>query len=292
MDQKKSTTKVSDFQREFALKVIKDRGESIIASALNTLKHTELNQQEIESIQDLFKRKSANLRKHLIQLILLQNDEIISTFTQNLIEKGDAEQRLAGLDILLQLNKEKRATDFIKQTVSSFNELKKITEKETILLKQLDPKSSNDILSIENGYGIYNPANITPFELPKLDKDSVYLKYTKKNKYGFSKSENEIVKNLEQLKDLYLQNKDYEYEYEDWNNSVITDLLGNSFNPLKRNTQNLTADEKFANYPLHETWEKWYLDSKLTPIDLYLLTMEEEQSFKINFVYSSRKIPV
>lgn len=298
MDQKKSTNKVSDFQREFALKVIKDRGESIIASALNTLKHTELNQTEINSIQDLFKRKGANLRKHLIQLILLQNDENISSFTQNLIEKGDAEQRLAGLDILLQLNKEKRATDFIKQTVNSFNERKKITEKETILLKQLDPKSSNDILSIENGFGIYNPANITPFELPKLDKDSVYLKHTKKNKYGFSKSENEIVKNLEQLKDLYLQNKDYEYEYEDWNNSVITDLLGNSFNPLKRNTQNLTTDEKFANYPLHETWEKWYLDSKLTPIDLYLLTLEEECDRKVwrtileNYVfYNKGKIP-
>ena len=271
----------TDSQRQFALRILKDRGESILASAVNVLSKFELTESELGTFQDLLKRKNSTLRKNLLSLILKQNDKAVAPFIENTIENGDIEQRSASLELMLQLQKNKRLENKITDWTASYKEKKKISEREEKLLEQLEPSKDKKNLSAENGYTLYNPKMISSYEIPKIETDSVYSKLTKSDKYGFSKPVASIKKDLEKLHEIFTKHSDYEYEYENYNNTAEKVLLGNDFYQIKRNTEKFTDLELFQNYPLYEIWDQWFIESKLTASDLYLLTMVENCDRKI-----------
>lgn len=269
---KQNKKAVTPFQKEFALKIIKDRGESLIASGMNVLLQNPLNEEEIMTFFDLFKRKGSTLRKRLIDLTIQQEDATVSPLVGDLMAKGDVEQRAASLDIMLQLQKNKRMSAQITVWAQQYSERSKISEREQSLLEQLSPSGNKEILSAENGYGFYDPSVISAYALPVVDANSVYGKAVKKNKYGFTQSMAHMEKALKNLNSIFLKHKDYEYESESYDGSIMTLLVGNNFRQIKYNTENFTPEQIVENYPLHEVWEQWYVDSKLQPQDLFLLT--------------------
>ncbi|BAP33534.1 uncharacterized protein CHSO_4497 [Chryseobacterium sp. StRB126] len=277
----KKKLKVTAFQKEFAFKILKDRGEALIASGINVLLQDPLNKEEIMVFFDLFKRKGGVLRKKLIELVIQQNDNVITPLVEELMGKGDLEQRAASLDIMLQLQKEKRISTQIANWTQQYAERSKITEREQGLLDQINPAGDQPILSEDNGYGFYNPGVISKFALPKVKPDSLYAQATKKDKYGFTKPMDDIKEEIKKLNDLFLQHKDHEYESDEWDGSVTTLLIGNTFRQIKRNTDGFTSVQLAENYPLHEVWEQWYLESGLQPRDLFLLTLAESCDRKI-----------
>ncbi|MCJ8153572.1 DUF4132 domain-containing protein [Chryseobacterium sp. SSA4.19] len=271
----KKKKQVTSFQKEFAFKIIKDRGESLVASGINVLQQNPLNKEEAMSFHDLFKRKGGNLRKKLIELMMKQEDAVLIPLVDELITKGDVEQRTAALDMMLQLQKNNKIPVQINQWLQQYSERSKISEREQNLLDQLNPSADKEIISAENGFGFYDPSVKSKYELPDVDTDSVYAKATKNDPYGFTQSQDYIKKELKKLYELFLVNKDYEYETEDWNGSLIKELMGNNFRQIKRNTDGFTGEQLAENYPLHEIWEQWFKDSKLEPRDLFLLTFAE-----------------
>lgn len=287
----KKKKEVTPFQKEFAFKIIKDRGESMIASGINVLQLGSLNKDEVMIFFDLFKRKGGTLRKKLIELMMKQEDAVVTPLVEELTAKGDIEQRTASLDIMLQLQKNRRLSDKINQWALQYSEKTKISDREKNLLDQLNPSEDKEILSEKNGFGFYNPSVISKYELPKVESDSFYAKATKNDKYGFTQSLDHIKSELKKLNDLFLSHKDREYEYEDWNGSLVKELLGNNFRQIKKNTEGFTGEELAVNYPLHEVWEQWYKDSKLQPVDLFLLTFAENcdrkkfRDFLENYVF-------
>lgn len=277
----KKKKEVTPFQKEFAFKIIKDRGESLIASGMNILLQNPLNKEEIMVFFDMFKRKGGVLRQKLTELVTAQEDEIVTPLVEELMTKGDVEQRAASLDIMLQLQKGKRASSQIIRWTQQYSERSKISEREKGLLEQINPSGDQAILSAENGFGFYDPTVISEFALPKVKEDSIYLQATKNNKYGFTVSVARIKEELKKLNDLFLQHKDHEYESEEWDNSVTKVLMGNTFREIKRNTEGFTPQQLAENYPLHEVWEQWFKDSGLLPRDLFLLTFAESCDRKI-----------
>lgn len=262
---------VTIFQKEFAFKIIKDRGESIVASAINVLQQTPLNKEEVMRFFDLFKRKGGVLRKKLIELIVKQEDSVLAPLVSELTNKGDVEQRAAALDIMLQLQKDKRSSAQISQWILQYAEKSNISDREQSFLDQLSPSEDKKVLSSQNGFGFYDPSVISKYALPKVAADSVYVKATKNDKYGFTQSMNHIKEELKKLNDLFLKHKGHEYEAIDWNGAAVKLLIGNSFRKIKNNTEGFTPEQLAVNYPLHEIWEQWYRDSMLQPIDLFLL---------------------
>ncbi|MDM1554292.1 MULTISPECIES: DUF4132 domain-containing protein [Chryseobacterium] len=287
----KKKKEVTAFQKEFAFKILKDRGEALIASGINVLMQNPLNKEEIMNFFDLFKRKGGVLRKKLIELVVAQEDRVIVSLVDELISKGDLEQRAASLDVMLQLQKEKRGSSQITIWTQQYAERTKISEREKGLLEQINPSEGQSILSEENGYGFYDPEAISTFTLPTVDSQSLYAQSVKKNKYGFTRSVEYIKDELKKLNQLYLKHKDYEYEAEGWDGSSETVLLGNSFRALKYNTEGFSSEQITENYPLHEVWEKWFKDSGLYPQDLFLLTFIEHcdrkkfREFLENYVF-------
>jgi len=292
----KKKKEVTPFQKEFAFKIIKDRGESLVASGINVLQQNSLTEDEAMTFYDLFKRKGGNLRKKLIELMTKQEDDVVTPLVKELMTKGDVEQRTASLDIMLQLQKDKRASDQIGLWLQQYSERTKISEREQSLLDQLNPSDDKKILSAENGFGFYAPSVKSTYELPEVHSESVYAKATKTDRYGFTQSQAHIKNELKKLSDLFLKNKDVEYETEDWNGSLTKELIGNSFRPIKRNTDGFTGEELFENYPLHEIWEQWYKDSGLQSRDLFLLTFVDNcdrkkfRDFLENYVFYHKDI--
>ncbi len=270
----KQEKKITPFQKEFAFRIIRDRGESMVASGINVLQQEALTAEEVMKLSDLFKRKGGALRKKLIELVLKQEDDHINPLIDDLIT-GDIEQRTAALDIMLQLQKEKRMQAQIAGWIDQYTEKSKVSQREQMLLDQIHPSGNKETISAANGYGFYDPSVKTPYELPKPTPDSLYIRATQKERYGFTKPLDHIRKELAKLNDLFLQNTDYEYEIHVWDGSVEKQLMGNDFRQIKSNTEGFTGEELAQNYPLYELWEQWYKDSGLQPRDLFLLTFAE-----------------
>lgn len=292
----KKQKKVTPFQKEFAFKIVKDRGESLVASGINVLQQNPLDKEDIMTFFDFFKRKGGTLRKKLIELVIKQEDAVLTPLVEDLLTKGDIEQRTASLDIMLQLQKEKRMSSQVAEWIQKYSQRPKISEREQSLLNQLDTSADKEMLSAQNGFGFYDISVKSKFELPKVDANSVYAKAITKDKYGFTKPITHVKAELKKLNDLFLKNKDHEYDAEDWNGSVTKLLMGNSFRPIKNKIEGFTPEQIFANYPLHEVWEQWYKDSGLQPRDLFLLTFAEScdrkkfRDFLENYVFYNKDV--
>lgn len=271
----------TDFQRNFAFRILKDRGESLVASAINTLKNLSLTGDELSIFQELYKRKNSNLKKNLTAILLNQDDQKVTSFVESTLEKGDLEQRMSVLDLMLQLQKNAKLTDKINDWVAAYSVRPKITEKETKFIEQLEPSKKKNSISVENGFGFYTPNQVSTYALPKPHGDSLYLKSIKEHDYGFSKSMSHIKSEISKLYKLFEENRSYEYEIENYDNSKSTVLLGNSFRPIKNLKDDKNPEIAATNYPLYEVWSGWFENSGLAERDLFLITLVSSCDRKI-----------
>lgn len=280
---KKTTKKLTAFQHEYAFRILADKGESVRRTGFNALDNAELTTAEVEHLQHLLKRKGADFRGKIISLMLKQSDEKLSAAATQLLKNGDGEQRLAGLDILLQLKKANRLLSEIEKQVEIYKTRKNISPKEEVLLTQLDAANDNlQKFSAENGYGLFDSKkSISPVIAPQIKPENIYEKRTAKHKFGFSVPLAKVKSEFEKLGEIYLANKDYEYEVEHWNNAKEKILLGNKFrNKKKHNYEFADARERFNEYPLPEVWEKWFQESGLDAADLLILRLSVEPDCK------------
>lgn len=271
----------TDFQRSFALRILKDRGESLVASAIRTLNKLSLTEDELAIFQELFKRKNSNLKKNLTAILIKQEDQKIVSFVNQTLEKGDLEQRMSALDLMLQLQKNNKLTDKVNDWVKDYLERPKISEKESKFIEQLEPSQKKNVLSEENGYGFYTPNTVSAYELPKPKADSLYTKSVKEQEFGFSKPLSHIKTEISKLYTLFEENRNYEYEVENYDNSKMSVLLGNGFRQLRSLKDEKDPEILFANYPLHTVWEDWFKNSGLDERDLFLMTLVSNCDRKI-----------
>ncbi|WP_299456507.1 DUF4132 domain-containing protein [uncultured Microscilla sp.] len=274
-DENKTRPALTAQQRDFAFSILKDRSDSIRTAALRALQNAEMVADELVVFEEMLKRKTADLRKSLIGILLKQKDEMLKGATSNLLKAKNQEQRLAGLDLLLNLKTRKDFdTAWVNEQAQAFAENPKVTAKEEVILETLVSEQSAMLeYNAENGFGLYDPANVAAPVEPALPTSGEYIEKTKNNVYGLSQSPEKILKALEALKALYLANQEHEYSYENWDKSVTQGLLGNEFNAIKRDTKEMTNEEQFYNYPLANVWKKWVEDYKITPCDLFLLNL-------------------
>ena len=298
---KKQAEKLTKFQHEYAFRILADKGEFVRSAGFRALDKAAFSAGEMEGLQNLLKRKGADFRGKIIQLLLAQSDEKLESAAAQLFSNGDVEQRLAGLDILLQLKKNDRLKSETQSLIENFRARKSVSQKEEILLSQLENSGIDaNKYSAENGYGFFDAKkSVSPITEPKIDPENIYEKRTlqdsaigkvldkakswigksaAKHEYGFSIPLEEIKNQLQMLAELYLENKDYEYEVENWNNTKNTVLLGNTFRSKKYQFDFETPEAEYKEYPLPEVWEKWFQDSGLDAGDLYLIQLSKEQN--------------
>jgi len=272
---------LNNFQRDFAFRIIKDRSE--FDTAFKALYNVKFTTDEIKAFPDLLKRKAPEFRSKIIQLLVKQPDHLLSTLLRTIVIEGDAEQRLAGLDILIQLHKQKRLANQTAQLVAEFKERKMISPKEEILIAQFN--DSNHDISAKNGYGLYNTQNMSAIALPAIDPSCEYEIQLAANKFALSLPYTTIKDAISDLLNLLDIHKSYEYDIIDWDNSVTTVLLGNVVRRKNRYKEITTNQEIFEDYPLYDIWQDWHLKWNLHPRDLFVLALANPGDRKDTFAH-------
>ena len=262
-------TSLSDFQHRYAFLILKDRSEFDIG--YKALYFEQLTRDELAVIPDWLKRKAAGFRGHVIKLLLRQKDKALVPVVTALLSEGDLEQRLAGMDILLQLRKENRLLRESDGWVEQLLERKTVSPKEQILLDQLSTRKKSEAYSAANGFGLYDPKTLVPVTKPALDKNSTYEQMLRKNPFGLSMPMVEIRKAFEELGDLLEIHKGFEYEVEDYTNAKEKILLGNLFRQKSQRKDYPTRRDAYLDYPLPEVWESWFVKWGFQPLDLLIL---------------------
>lgn len=291
---------IKSLQRSFAFRLLTDRGASQQATGFKVLQNCTLTDEEVFSMESLYTRKGQDFRRELSKLMLQQDDKRLKTVIEHLLESGNVDQRAGGLDLLAALHNVKRMTGFMEQKVAEYRARPKLSKNETVLLDRISTVEGTtaEVLSAENGYGVYTPKNTTPWSLPTIDEAGIYAQRTTSGKntgligkmktvlgihspnYGLSKSIEDIKKEIDRLVILYNENKNYEYECEEYDGRKTMVLLGNTFGYKVRQHKQLTPQERFEAFPLYEVWEEWYQSTGLDACDLFILTLLDEIDHK------------
>lgn len=295
--------KLTDFQRDFAFSILTDRAQYVRKTGMNALKDAELNDSEVQKFEVLLKRKSAETRKSVIQLILKKDRTQVLASTERLVASKSIDQRLAGLDILNQIYTKKDLKEWAFSTAQKYQERAKLTEAELILLKNItNTTSASQEYTWENGLGLYNPSVHTKIEQPKAPQQGEYVERTKKNAFGLSMPAKKIEQALKDLHHLIEKHQDYEYEVTNWGGQKEVIVLGNHFRQISYDLgEHPTREEYIQNYPLVNVWMDWFKASGLTACDLFLLDQNKntaersEHRSKLNKLFNqyiySPKIP-
>lgn len=280
---------LTSFQREFAFSILSDRGQTIRETGMKALRNAVLNDEEIQQFEVLLKRKSAETRKSVIQLILKKDQAQIVASAERLVQSKSMDQRLAGLDILNQVYAVEALNSWVITTGKNYQERPKLTESELILLKNITHAASTKTeYTWENGLGLYDPSAQTASQQPKAPKTGEYVERSQKNAFGLSMPAKKIEGALKELHALLVKHQAYEYEVTNWGGHKEVVVLGNNFRQISNDLgENATREERIQNYPLAEVWITWYKDSKLTVCDLFLLHQNKNLTDEIEETKSS-----
>lgn len=274
----KNYSKASARVKEFAFRCIEDRSSWIKSLAFGFLKHIQLSDNQIECIELLLKNSSSSVRTNCIELLTIGRTNLqIKASIDRLVNQKSVNYRLAGLDLLVFLNKEANdEQDWIIEKVNDYQKRKNIGEKERLILSSFELDINRNYTK-ENGFGLYNPANVpTASTFPTFNFSSS-LDLMQNN--GFSLHVDQINQQLQKLKEIFIAHKDYEYtvtyDREELGRSFdemsYSKILGQGFVSTIMGKTKGSKEEIYETYPLHELWTDWFINSGLTRSDLLLL---------------------
>jgi hypothetical protein len=284
--EKKDQKTPTNFQKEFALIAVKDRGETVRSTGMEALKYASLEISELELFEKMLTRKSAGLREAVIDL-LQKNKATVLGSVERLITSRNAEQRLAALDVVIQLQKKNQFVEETMILAETLEKSEKFTNREEILLQSILHKKTE--YTVENGFGLYNPNDKTVFSKPTIPQSGEFFErrqdlykkgiinklLSKPLKFGLSKSVKEIEADLVKLKSLFLENKDFEYTRSYYDGEGEAVLLGNYVDYKTQGTKEKPKKGRdlFEEFPLYDVWENWLKEAAWTNFDLFTVSL-------------------
>jgi hypothetical protein len=264
----------NEFDRNWVVNAIQDKSATVYRAGFGLYNLLTPTATELPILLGLLSRKSDDIRKLILPILLKLNDEELKASITTLLASKKEEQRLAALDLLQQLKLQNRLMDFVSDSASTHKESNKADGKSELILQDILHENSV-IYDESNGFGLYNPQNRA--EIPVLEKPTSGFFMEKmygKPMFGLSISLEELEVQIKKLDALFVANESYEYEILNYENSKEKVLISNAFFQRKKHfSYNPSYAESLANLPLPEVWDTWYKNSKLTPLDIYFLGM-------------------
>ncbi len=212
-------------------------------AAITALAKKPLRDEDLPRLEAMLTRKASDLRRGVIGLLLVQDDDGALASADRLLESGKAPQRLAGLEMLRQLAEDDRARDACRQRAAAYaDSRKKLTNDETTQLDAINNVGAEK-LTLENGLGLFDLADRTPVVPPK------------KRKVKFITDA--AVACLKSLDDLVHEHREEVVTIVNYEGNNERHLLGNlgwSFPSPEWHKAPSASDREC---PLQQVWEKW-----------------------------------
>jgi hypothetical protein len=247
--------------RHTILAALSDRSDSVRKSALRALKEVRLAPDEREQVEGLLTRKSAELRQGLLYLLLNQEDGIVLETAQRLLVHKQEPVRLAGLELLRQLQNNERATGEIPSIVQAFRTGRDtLTSAEGTLVETLT-ESDQPVATLEDALGLCDHSQRTPPTPPNIKRKWFGLAEEKpllqsEAATALLESLNALIvthANTPVILNGYYGDKEY--------------LLGNMNNLFPNPHWNRKFDINKVTLPLWEVWEAWWQNRPPTTRD-------------------------
>lgn len=245
-----------------------DASSDVRGAAIGALETNSLRPEEMKKVEGYLTRKTDDLRRGLVKLLLKEKDELVIESADRLMESKEINQRLAGLELIRQMAETKRSFPECQKRAEDYRTHRKKLNREEATQIQGILASQKAVATLDDALGFMNPKNRSPVVPPR--KMKVLL---------ISPAAIECMKSLDQL---VHENREIQIIEKHYNGDRLA-LLGTAEGYY---LPSLDLDKPIgpqkAKLPLIEVWEKWASkrDGKLKDNDgLELL----RAAFAINF---------
>lgn len=148
--------------REVLLRMVGDASTSVREAAISALTKQTLKPDDASILEELLTRKSEDLRRAVIKLLLtLSNDDALASACR-LIWAKQKPQRMAGLDLMQQMIKDQRATDATRRVArTALKDSSVLDSDERAIIEKLVLTAAAP-QTLANALGLMDPAKRTP----------------------------------------------------------------------------------------------------------------------------------
>lgn len=247
----------TEAQKELLVSYIADKETMTRATAFDLVKKITLEEKYYQVIEKMLKYKASDIRKNVIELLLNQDSASLVTSISRLLKEDKEEVRTGGLDIVLQLKRNKDKSEVYKKCIKLVGDIDSPTSKEKILIDEICGASKASEILTQKGYGLYDP--MAPFNLTCPSYNELILK----NYFDIPAA---ILNNIFDKLEAFI-NKHKLMEYKDVNGEER--LLGNGL----RLTTYDNAIPYEDSMPFKDLWCEFYsneIKDYKTLINLYL----------------------
>jgi hypothetical protein len=206
----------------------------------------DVEQSEIHHLVKLLTRKSSDLRRGIIVLLLKQNDENTITAARDLIAAKNTLQRQAGLELLAEMVKVERSIKPCQDIARKyqFDKAEKLNHSESQLIDRILLQNVQQY-TLKDSLGLINIDDLTKISPPQK-KNSIEI-----NTHAAKQT-------LLAIDELIHQHHQTPVQITDYQGEKIEYLLGNLDWSFPRIDYKLSQAENLARLPLADVWENWW----------------------------------
>lgn len=233
-----------DNHRAFLREALSDRSIYVKEIAIGRLEKCKLDQEDMDCLAEALRSKSSSLRNDILQVMQKQKPELIRTTISKMLETTQSYQNQAAIEMLIGYKDTKPEIFAENQQRLQALRNRKLPTQTTILLDQLNLDDQEEIVySAENGYGLYDPAELAAVISKLKENQSPLKKQTFLGKLLGSSKENAQLLTEKELKAIiptwedvdavlkrldlvFDRHADYEYEVDGYDGSIRKQLLG------------------------------------------------------------------
>ncbi|BAZ26431.1 hypothetical protein NIES4073_73380 [Kalymmatonema gypsitolerans NIES-4073] len=230
--------------RNILFSLVGDASSWVRERVLQALAICTITAYEATQFERLLSRKSGDLRRGILQLLINQLDEEAIASAQRLLAAGDANQRVAGLELLRQMMIKERAVSRCQVCVQEYQlQPKKRTSAETELLEVV-LNTNSAVPTLEDALGLIDLKQLTPRIPPQVQKPRLFVTPA-------------AIACLKSLDDLIHEHRQMVVTIETWQGSR-EELLGNVGWNFPAPDGKKSLEEDVTSLPLRELWETWW----------------------------------
>lgn len=230
--------------RDALLNLAGDGASDVRSSAFRGLKKAKLTAADIERLEGYLTRSATDLRNEVVSLVIAMPDKEAFASASRLLESGNQNQRLAGLEVVRQLAVADRQRGRCIELAQAWRDGRKqvLKAEQTQLDAILD--SDKVTFTLDNALGLMNPAGRTQPVAPKKRKVVCTSPV--------------IPKILKSLDDLVHKHREEKVRYKSWRGKEEEELLGEMNYGFPSPDFTKPAAAQAERLPLREVWEEWY----------------------------------
>ena len=227
--------------RNAVLGAIGDRSASVCKAAVRAMRKHPLKPSDATRVEAYLTRGSAEMRNGVVELLLTLSDEHVLSSAERLLSAAKL-QRLGGLELLRKATEANRSVDAVVSLVTSWAKKRKVLKPEQ---SQLDVilDSKREVLTLDNGLGLFDPSKCTPRVPPEKRGTKVYTATVPR-----------LLKSLDAVIHKY-RNTMVTYRF--WGNKS-TDPLHEVGYRFPSPNAGKPIKPQCAQLPLAEVWTSWY----------------------------------